>query len=89
MMTAANIRKHLVRQPFRWFRIWLSDGQALDVRHPDMCMLTPNLIYVGIPHPAEERIALDVVDCAMLHVTRVEPINGTPPKAKRTRRPLS
>jgi len=80
MMTAANIRKHLVRQPFRPFRIWLSDRQSFEVRHPDMCMLTPNLIYVGIPHPDEEGIAVEVVDCAMLHVTRVEPINGRPTK---------
>ncbi len=62
MMTATSIRKHLVRQPFRPFRIWLSDGHTLDVRYPDMCLLTPNMIYVGIPHPDEEGVALDVVD---------------------------
>ena len=83
MMTAPNIRKHLVRQPFRPFRIWLSDGHTLDVRHPDMCILTPNLVYVGIPDPNEEGVAAEVVDCAILHVTRIEPINGKPAKAKR------
>jgi hypothetical protein len=84
MMTAANIRKHLVRQPFRPFRIWLSDGQSLEVRHPDMCMVAPNIVFVGIPHPDEEGLVVQITDCAMLHITRIEPINGKAVKAKRT-----
>ena len=86
MMIAANIRRDLVQQPFRPFRIWLSDGHNLEVRHPDMCMVAPNMIYVGIPHPDEEGLVVQIVDCAMLHVTRIEPINGRLRKARRTRR---
>ncbi len=86
MMTAANIRKHLVRKPFQPFRIWLSDGHSLDVRHPDMCMVAPNTVYVGMPHPDEEGLVVQITDCAMLHVTRIEPINGKPVNARHTRR---
>jgi len=86
MMTPAAIRKHLVRQPFRPFRIHTSGAESFDVRHPDMCIVTPNLIYVGIPDPDQVGQALEVVDYAILHITSIEPIDERPTKPSERRR---
>jgi hypothetical protein len=49
-------------------------------------MVAPNTVYVGMPHPDEEGLVVQITDCAMLHVTRIEPINGKPVNARHTRR---
>jgi hypothetical protein len=81
MMTPANIREHLRRQPFCPFRIRMSDGQSFDVRHPGTCMVGTNTLYVGIPHPREEELVLSVAHCSLLHIASIEPIDGKRPRA--------
>lgn len=80
-MTPANIREHLLRKPFHPFRIRVSDGQHFDIAHPDLCMVGPHTIYVGIPHPKQKGLVMHVVHCSLLHVTTIEPLNGHRPKA--------
>jgi hypothetical protein len=75
-MTLRTFRELLSQQPFRPFRVVMSSGQSYEVRHPEMAMLTRTDILVGT----------DVVDdvpagfkiCSLLHVTAVEPLEGTP-----------
>lgn len=47
------IRKYVKRQPFRRFVLHLSDGQAMEVRHPDFVLVTEGLVVVvdrdGLP----------------------------------------
>jgi hypothetical protein len=40
-MTAERIRQFLKRQPFQPFKINMTDGRALEVRHPDFVVLPP------------------------------------------------
>jgi hypothetical protein len=41
-----------------------------------MCILARSTFYVGIPDPRERGVAQRVAHCSLLHITRVEPING-------------
>lgn len=70
---------HLLRsQPFRPFRIRLSNNTVYDIRHPDLALVTPSTIHVGIPSPtAADPVAQDVVIVSMRHVVQVEFL--TPP----------
>ncbi|MEK6676392.1 MAG: hypothetical protein AABZ47_12150 [Planctomycetota bacterium] len=89
MMIAGDIRDPLKKQPFEPFWVCLSDGRAFDVRHPDLCMVGRNTIYVGIPDPKDREIFSRVVHCAIMHITCIEPVSGHrrmgPSKRKRQR----
>ena len=83
-MRPEDVREHLIKKPFEPFRLFLSDGAAFKVDHPDMCIVSRSTVYVGIPDPKLPGVALRVAHCAMIHITRIEPLDGAKPK--RTRR---
>lgn len=74
-MRPNDLIDHLRKQPFKPIRLFVSDGSAFDVRHPEMLMVGRTEVIVAIQQaigmPAERFIYLDPV-----HITRVEPING-------------
>lgn len=76
MFRSEDIRKHLDRRPFEAFRICLSDGQTYEVRHPDLCIVDPNTVYVGKADVRRPGVAMEVHHCALAHIVRFEPVNG-------------
>jgi len=87
MLTAADIREYLRRQPFEPFKVRMSSGETYEVPHPDMCMVIGrNKIHVGIPYPREKGAVMQVAECAILHVTAIEPLDGERPKTPKRRR---
>ena len=85
-MTPEAIQKHLLHQPFRPFRVFLSDGAVYEVRQPEMVLVMRREIVIALPKPGEQ-FPRHAVYCDPLHITRIEPINGksaTPrPKTRR------
>jgi len=75
-MTPEDIREHLREQPFEPFRVFLSDGSAHEVRHPEMMLVMRRKVIIALPRPGEE-FARRAVYCDPLHITRIEPIDGT------------
>jgi hypothetical protein len=76
-----TFRELLIQRPFRPFRLVLSSGQAYEVRHPEVAMLTRSDLLVGVDKtdegvPAEFRI------CSLLYVSAIEPL-GLGPAAGR------
>lgn len=72
-MTVQTFRELLSQQPFKPFRLIMSNGERYEVRHPEMAWLTRTDILVGIDEtedgvPAEFRI------CSLLHVATIEPL---------------
>ncbi len=64
--------------PFEPFRIHLSDGAFFDVRHPDMAIVQRSKVIVAVPGPAgPDGPAERTVNCALVHITRTESLNGT------------
>jgi hypothetical protein len=77
-----TIQKHLLHHPFQPFRICLSDGASYEVWQPEMVLVLQREVIVGLPKSGE-RFARHSVTCDMLHVTRIEPINGRSRPKKR------
>jgi hypothetical protein len=75
-MSPEAIQEHLRQQPFEPFRIFVSDGASYDVCHPEMMLVSRRKIIIALPKPGEE-VARTVVYCDPLHITRIEPINGS------------
>jgi hypothetical protein len=74
-MRADEISKHLRRQPFRPIRVYVSDGSAYDVRHPELMFVSRSEVVIGLD-PGTDVIPERSVYCDPVHITRIEPING-------------
>ena len=81
-MNAKEVEKLLTAKPFDPFGIYLSDGSAYPVTHPDQVILTPRVAHIGIGSGRNGRVARDDVIRALVHITRLGPV----PKASRKRR---
>ena len=78
-MRSEDLREFVRREPFQPFRIHLSDGTTYEVRHPELVLVerTKALICfpaADAPPPAIERYEA----VALLHITRLEPVQATP-----------
>ena len=59
-----------------------SDGAVYEVQQPEMVLVLQREVIIALPKPGE-RFPRHTVYCDLLHVTRIEPINGqTPPTAE-------
>jgi hypothetical protein len=75
-MTLQDFQGLLSAKPFEPFRIVMSSGESYDVRHPEMAKLLRTKILIFID-PDREGIADQFRMCSLLHVTVVEPLNGS------------
>jgi hypothetical protein len=73
MMTAEQLRQRMNEQPFRPFRLTLSDGRAFDVPNHDVALVKRTTIEVGINLDARSW-AQRYVECSILHITSIEDI---------------
>jgi hypothetical protein len=73
-MTVQTFREMLARQPFQPVKVSMSSGQAYEIRHPEMAMLTRTSLLVGVDLadgvPSEFKIL------SLLHVTAIEPLSS-------------
>jgi hypothetical protein len=74
-MTPETIQKQLLHHPFHPFRVCLSDGAAYEVRQPEMVLVMQREVVIALPRPGEA-FPRHLVYCDLLHITRIEPING-------------
>lgn len=75
-MRPEEIRNHLRRQPFVRLRIHLTDGSSYEIRHPEMAFLSRSALEVGLEEREGNGIADQVIYCALLHIVRVELVDG-------------
>jgi hypothetical protein len=75
-MTLQTFRELMTQRPFKPFRLVMSSGQAYEVRHPEMAMLTKTDILVGIGE-TDEGVPAEFKICSLLHVTSVEPLRAS------------
>ncbi len=79
-MRPDDILELLRAQPFEPFRICLTDGATYDIRHPDMAIVQRSRVTVAVPGPrGPDGPAERTVNCALLHITRTEALNGAKP----------
>jgi hypothetical protein len=71
---------------FRPFRVSVSDGSGYDVRHAEVVLVGRSTLHVAMPNAAAERDgSVPYVRIALVHVTRLEPID-VQPRLRRRRR---
>lgn len=76
-MRPEDILELLRAMPFEPFRLHLSDGSSFDIRHPDMAIVQRSKVTVGVPGDAGEMGPVErTVNCALVHITRTELMNG-------------
>jgi hypothetical protein len=77
-MRPEDILEMLRARPFEPFRIYLSDGATFEIRHPDMAIVQRSKVTVAVPGPeGPDGPAERTVNCALVHITRTEIMNGT------------
>jgi hypothetical protein len=77
-MTSDKIRELVKRKPFSPFRIYMNDGQKLDVNHPDFIAMHPEArttVIVFLPKGRFEFVYLK-------NVTSIQTEGEVPPPTK-------
>jgi hypothetical protein len=78
-MRRDEVLAFLRAQPFQPFRLRLSEGLTYEIHHPDMAIVTPSAIHVGVP--GSNGLASRVVVVSLIHVIQIEPLTPTSPTA--------
>ena len=75
MFTAIQFKKLMDVQPFKPFRVHMSDGNVYEVPNHDAAFVKRNAIQIGLDLDSEG-LASRFVDCAIIHVTRIEELQA-------------
>jgi hypothetical protein len=83
MFTIEEVRALLNAQPFVPFRLHLTDGGWIEVRHREQVFLTRRLAVIGIPDPnTHDSLADRFAIVGYMHISRAELLDaGSPPFA--------
>lgn len=68
-MRRDDLARYLNRQPFRPFRLYLSTGAFLDIRHSQSASLGPSTLTLGLPIEGNHQRFLEV---ALIHIVWIE-----------------
>jgi hypothetical protein len=73
VISAWELKERMDAQPFKPFRICMSDGKSYEFTNHDAMFVKRNAVLIGID-PDSNSIAERLVECALIHITRVEDI---------------
>lgn len=73
-MQASELKTLLSRRPFEPIRLHLSSGDKVDIRHPEMAIVSRSLVAVGLGD--SNGVADCIVHYNLIHIVKIEPING-------------
>jgi hypothetical protein len=77
-MRSEDIKELVQREPFRPFRITLTDGRTYDVRHPKMAMVGRSTVAIGLPENGQDETIYDrLVTVDLLHIMQTEQVDST------------
>jgi hypothetical protein len=78
-MRPDDIRDLLRREPFRPFRLVLTNNQAHEIRHPELAAVTRSLVRIGFPSgPGAVPLAERIVGIGLIHIVQYELLPATP-----------
>jgi len=81
-MRRDDIVQLLQEKPFRPIRLRLSNGIAHEIRHPEMAIVTPSSVVVGIPATnSQPPAAEDYVVVSLIHVVQIEHLTPAQPSS--------
>lgn len=68
-----DVLKFLRSEPFRVFRLTLTDGRTFTVERPELMMVGRTTAEVGVKSPEYEQVVNDhTVTVSLLHVMQIE-----------------
>jgi len=73
-MKAEDLIELLEERPFSPIRLYLSDGRTHDVRHPEMAIVSEEVVTVGLPRDERSFVADRMTHCATAHIVEAEPM---------------
>jgi hypothetical protein len=76
-MRTEDIQTLVRQQPFRPFRITLTDGRTFDVRHPELAMVGRTTVAIGLPANGDETVYDRLVTVDLLHIMQTEHVDTT------------
>jgi hypothetical protein len=81
-MRQEDIIKLLREQPFRAFRVHLSNGDVHEIRHPELVLVSRSTMILALPAAALPSPAMDdYVTISLIHINKadfVAPSSPTP-----------
>lgn len=80
-MRPEELRALLRRQPFVPIRVHLSEGKTYDIKRPEMAFLTRSTVEIGLEKRPGSGVADQVMYCSLVHVVRVENLDGKKSRA--------
>jgi hypothetical protein len=81
-MAPEELRGTLRQQPFEPFRMVMTDGEAYEIRHPDLLMVGKRAAIVGVTGSPSETYFERSVKVDLLHIIRIEPLAKAPSSPK-------
>ena len=76
MITAKQVRELITANPFKPFRVHLSDGSHYDVTNRDMAIVEKNTVDIGV-NLDPDGIADGLVRCAILHIVKLADLEAS------------
>jgi hypothetical protein len=73
-MTAENLVELLEVRPFIPVRLRLADGRSHELRHPEMAIVSPTVVALGLSQGNGSRLVERVRLCSIAHIVEAEPI---------------
>ncbi len=73
MFTAKQLKERMDQQPFRPFKIRMSNGESYDIPNHDSAWVLRDSVEIGLDPDAEGMVAL-TRRCAILHIASIEDI---------------
>jgi hypothetical protein len=73
MISAIELKRRMEAQPFKPFRVCITDGKTYDITNHDSMFVKRNVVEIGIDVDADS-LAERFVECAIIHITRIEDI---------------
>lgn len=86
-MPIEELLRHIRRAPFEPFGVYVTDGAAYDVRHPELIMPGARSVEIGIAADPNQAFFDRVVTVSLIHITRLEPLSGTIPTTTNGQQP--
>ena len=86
MITAKQVRELITANPFKPFRVHLSDGSKHSVPHPEFAWVFGGSLFVGKPGTSGIDGTSHVRQLSILHISQVDFSTAKAPKRNARRR---
>lgn len=71
-MAPDDIRDRQAARPFAPFRLYMSNGMSVDIRHPEMLVVADEAISVAVYDKEKDRVGLNYY--SIINVNVIEPL---------------